>query len=194
MNTVSLVLFVHVVGMLGVFVALGLDGISISRLRRSSRSEELAPWVGLSAAAPPTYRASIALVVISGGYLARDMVRGVTAGAFASELGWLTTSIIALIVFAVTAVLSLRRMQPFWRAASSAPAPESVALARAHDPRLQLLFNVRAILALTIVFLMMIRPSLEASILILVGATALALVSSGFAWDRSPRANAAHEV
>jgi hypothetical protein len=194
MNTVSFVLFLHVVGMLGVFVALGLDGISISRLRRSSSSEELAPWVGLSAAALPTYRASIALVVISGVYLARDMVRGVTAGAFASELGWLTTSLIALIVFAVTAVLSLRRMRQIWRVTSSAPAPERVRLARASDPRLQLLFNLRAILALTIVFLMMIRPSLNVSMLIMAGATVIALVSSGFAWRRSSLANAAPEV
>lgn len=191
MNAVSFVLFLHVVGMLGLFVALGLDGVSISRLRRSSSSEELAPWIGLSAAAPRVYRASVALVVISGGYLARDVVRGVTPGALASELGWLTTSVMALIAFALTAVLSLRRMRPIWRAASSAPASERIQLARAHDPLLLLLFNVRTILALAIVFLMMIRPSLDASILVIVGASVLALVSSGFAWRRSQVASAA---
>ncbi len=190
MNLVTFVLFLHVVGMLGLFVALGLDGLGVFRMRRSSGLEELAPWIGLSAQVPRVYRGSLALAVISGGYLTRGVLQGVTPGTRASELGWLTTSVVALVLFAITGALSLRRLQPIWRAASSAPALERVQLMRAHDPLLQVFFALRMILALTIVFLMMSRPPLDASILVMAGAAVLALASGGLAWRRHPLARA----
>jgi hypothetical protein len=187
---VSFVLFLHVVGMLGLFVALGLDGVSVFRLRRAAAVDELAPWVGLATSVSRAYRGSIALVVLSGAYLTRELVRGMMAGARASELGWLTLSVVALVMFGIVGALSLRRMRPIWRALSSAPPPAHVQLTRAHDPLLPVLFILRTLLALTIVFLMMIRPSLDASILVMAGAGLLAVVAGGLTWRRPPLAEA----
>jgi hypothetical protein len=190
MNVVSFVLFLHVVGMLGLFIALGLDGVSVFRLRRAAAVDEMAPWVGLAASGSRAYRGSIALVVLSGAYLTRELLRGMMAGERVSELGWLTLSVIALVMFGIAGALSLRRMQPVWRP-SSVPADARLQLTRVHDPLLQLLFIFRTVLALTIVFLMTTRPSLEASMLVMAGAGLLALVTGGLAWRRPPLAAAA---
>jgi hypothetical protein len=192
MNVLSFVLFLHVVGMLGLFVALGLDGVSVFRLRRSSSAEELAPWIGLSAGLPRLYRGALALVVISGVYLTRGVLRGLPADAPMSDLAWLLTSVAALAGFAIVGALSLRRMQPIWRATKTGRgAAPSLQLPRAHDPLLPVFFVVRTVLAVAIVFLMMSRPPLEGSLLVVAVAAAVALASSGVAWRSGPVASAA---
>jgi hypothetical protein len=103
MNVVSFVLFLHVIGMLGLFVALGLDGVSVFHLRRAAAVDELAPWIELGASVSRAYRGSTALVVLSGASLTRELVRGMMAGARVSEFAWLTLSVAALVMFVIAA-------------------------------------------------------------------------------------------
>jgi hypothetical protein len=186
MNLVANVLFLHVVGMLGLFVALGLEGASVFRLRRSWSLAELRPWLGLSAALPRLYRGSLALIMISGVYLLRGVMQGRTDDRPLSQLGWLVVSIVGLIAFAGLGGVSFRRMRPLWRAA--APANEqfaSLQLTRAHDPLLPVLFVVRTVLAVAIVFLMMSRPPLDTSLFVMASAVLIAITSSRVA-SRKP--------
>jgi hypothetical protein len=80
MSFLSIVLFAHVAGMLGLFVTLGLEGVALSR------AQELEM--------PRLYRASLALVVFSGAYLSRGLLQGTAISAW--DLGWLAASVPAL--------------------------------------------------------------------------------------------------
>jgi uncharacterized membrane protein SirB2 len=190
MNLITNVLFLHVVGMLGLFVALGLEGVSVFRLRRAWTLDELPPWLGLSAGLPRLYRGSLALIMISGVYLMRGVMQGLTNDRPLSQLGWLVLSVAGVIAFAALGGVSLRRIRPLWHA-DAAPNDQvaSLQLARAHDPALPVIFIVRAILAVAIVFLMMSRPPLDTSLGVMAAAAVVAIASSRVA-ARRPAAKA----
>lgn len=123
MSVLSIVLFAHVAGMLGLFAALALDGAALSR---DAAELEM----------PRLYRASLILLVLSGAYLSRGVLQGVSTSAW--ELGWLAASLPALaLVAAGGAVRGRLRRQ---------------------------VYPVRAALALAIVFLMVAKPRLDVAI------------------------------
>jgi hypothetical protein len=195
MNMLSIVLFLHVVGMLDLFVALGLDGVAVFRLRRSLSDETMTPWIGLSAGLPRLYQVSIALVVLSGAYLTRGVVQGMTSETPAFDLGWLVVSVASLAALGITGALSIRRLRPSWRAMATATSGIGTQLpASLQEPLLTVLVVLRIALAIAIVFLMMNRPSLEVSLLVMVVAVVVGLASSGIVWRRSQVATAMRGV
>jgi hypothetical protein len=48
MNDYSIVLFVHIVGALGFFVALGVEWLSLRHLRRATTAEQVREWIRVS--------------------------------------------------------------------------------------------------------------------------------------------------
>lgn len=152
----------------------------------------MTPWVRLSAGLPRLYQAAIALVVLSGAYLTRGVVQGMTSETPVSDLGWLAVSVASLAVFGITGALSLRRLRPSWRAMATATSGTATQrLAPLQQPLLTVLVALRVALALAIVFLMMNRPPLDVSLLVMVVAVVVGLASSGIAWRRSHVATAA---
>jgi hypothetical protein len=195
MNLLSVVLFLHVVGMLGLFVALGLDGVAVLRLRRSRSDETLTPWIRLSAELPRLYRASLAVIVLTGGYLTRGVVQGMTSETPLLDLAWLEVSVASLGILGVTGAVSLQRLRPSWRAvAATTGGAAAHQLALLQEPLLTVLVVLRAAFAIAIVFLMMNRPSLYVSLLVMVVAVVIGLASSGIVGRRSQVATAAGGV
>jgi hypothetical protein len=96
MNIVSLVVFAHVVGVIGLFVTIGFDWI------RAGRQS-----MGAAAEFPRLYRGSLALIVLSGIYLTRGLLQESSATAW--ELGWLVLSIPALVIVAAAGFSSALR-------------------------------------------------------------------------------------
>jgi hypothetical protein len=52
MNDYSITLFLHIVGALGFFVALGLEWTSLRQLRRATTAEHLREWLRVSTPSP----------------------------------------------------------------------------------------------------------------------------------------------
>ena len=96
MNIVSIAVFAHVVGVIGLFVTIGFDWL------RTGRHS-----LGAAAEFPRLYRGSLALIVLSGIYLTRGLLQDSSATAW--ELGWLVLSIPALAIVAVAGFSSTVR-------------------------------------------------------------------------------------
>jgi len=96
MNIVSIAVFAHVVGVIGLFVTIGFDWISAGRHAMSAAAEF-----------PRLYRGSLALIVLSGIYLTRGLLQDSSATAW--ELGWLALSIPALVIVGVAGFSSTPR-------------------------------------------------------------------------------------
>ena len=66
----SVVLFVHLVGMLVLFGGLGFEWLTLRILRRSATQQQALPWVGVYAPLPRAMGIAVGLILISGIYLA----------------------------------------------------------------------------------------------------------------------------
>jgi hypothetical protein len=69
----SLVLFIHVVGVLVLFIGIAFEWLSLESLRRSTTSEHASSWVRLYGVVPRMYGFAFALLLLSGIYLARGV-------------------------------------------------------------------------------------------------------------------------
>jgi hypothetical protein len=65
----SLMLFTHVVGVLALFVGLGLEWASLDGLQRSITREQALTWLRLVVMVPRVSGIAIAAIVMSGFYL-----------------------------------------------------------------------------------------------------------------------------
>ena len=109
----SLVLFVHVVGVLAMFVGLGLEWLGLDALRRSTARVEALRWLRVSTVVPRFTGIALALTVASGFYLgARYGVLGV---------GWMRASYAALLVMALVGGPVARAPDPALRLTPPTP-------------------------------------------------------------------------
>ena len=86
----SLTLFVHVVGMLTLFVGLGLEWASLDGLQRSITREQALPWLRLGVMVPRVSGIAVAAIVASGFYL------GARVGVLGND--WMRASYGALLL------------------------------------------------------------------------------------------------
>jgi uncharacterized membrane protein len=177
-------LFVHVIGMLTLFVGLGLEWISLDGMRRSPTLVEASPWLRLITTVPRVFAVALAAIVASGFYL----------GARVGVLGdaWMRASYGALLLMAiVSGPVSRSAMRMLKRVASSpAGGPELTAQAAASSPILWLSLRLRIAFGLGVVFLMIAKPDAGESLLVLVLASVATIVTS-FTGRTAPSA-AAH--
>ena len=156
----SLVLFTHVVGVLALFVGLGLEWISLGGIQRSTTRAEASPWLRLIAIVPRLFGTALAAILVSGFYL------GARFGVLGND--WMRASYGALLLIAiVSGPVSRSRMRALKRVADE-PADGTVALreAAAH-PILRLSLRVRIAFGLAIVFLMIAKPAAGESLFVL---------------------------
>ena len=73
-------LFVHLVGVLGLFVGLGLEWLSFESLRRATSRGEALSWVPVIVALPRVGGIATGLVVASGLYLGGRIAPSTTPG------------------------------------------------------------------------------------------------------------------
>jgi hypothetical protein len=170
MDAYSIVLFVHIVGVLGIFVALGLEWTGLRQIRGALVSEQVRTWMGILNSTRKMGFASMGMTVITGIYM------------MLTDTGlvpWLYVSIGALVLVILLAVMLTG---PQMVAIGKDLTIEKGTLSKtfhnlANQPLLWISIQTRVALALGIVFLKITKPELVGSILTIGIAIVLGLAS-----------------
>jgi hypothetical protein len=185
MNTTlvyALVLFLHILGAFGLIAAITLEAIGLRGLRRAVRTEDALMWLGISRGlvlrlAP----ASLGLILVTGLYM-----MATTWG----PKGWILVALASLVLLAVVGALGTGiRMARIGAAVGGASAgPLSDDLRRALRDRILLTsLRTRLAIVLGVGFLMTVKPSSLASVVVIILAAAIGLLASQIPATRSQR-------
>jgi hypothetical protein len=167
MTLYSTILFLHVLGMLGLVTALGIEWVLLRFAARAGSREEAQACLRPTIVLPPLAIVSTLLVLFSGIYLAVHLR--------AWEQAWVRVSFFALLFIAALGIFAGTRMRLLRKAASGIR--ELV-----NDSRLQTPIRIRFSVLLGIVFLMVAHTNLALSLSTMGAALAIGLVWSVPAW------------
>jgi hypothetical protein len=149
--------YLHVVGALASFLALGLDWVSLVQLRRAQASEQVREWARVGGWLRWLGPVSLGAILVPGLYMMATVWRG---GA-----PWIGGAFAALLMVALLGALGGRRMPAAVQAALAEEgllSPETRVRLRAPLPWISV--QARAALLLAIVFLMTAKADLEVSL------------------------------
>jgi len=179
MSTYSIVLFLHVVGTLGLFSAIALEWASIHRLRSATRLAQARDWLRFAGSIRQLGLPSLLTVLATG--ITMSLSRW-------GWQGWIGVALAAMVVIAVLgAAVSGRRVREIARHLGEGDGPIPPELAdRLHDPALMISGWVRTSLGLGIVYIMLAKPGVIGAAAVIGVAAALGLLM-GFASWRRPR-------
>ena len=167
----SLVLFTHVVGVLALFVGLGLERIGLDGIQRSTTRAEALPWLQLIAIVPRLFGTALAAIVVSGFYL------GARVGVLGND--WMRASYGALLLMAIVGgPVSRSPLRALTRVADVAVDGTQALRAAAANPILRLSLRIRVAFGLAIVFLMIAKPAAGESLLVLALASIATIATS----------------
>jgi hypothetical protein len=185
MNLYSNVLFVHIVSALGLFLGYGLEWTVSALLCHSSTTDQARAWLRVYRVSPPATGTSLAVLILSGGWLA-----ALTGGM---NHGWLIVSVLGIVVaLLIGFALILPRVRAIRGALPGGNLPLTPeALLQLQSAVLPTLIRVRALLAVGIVYLMTAKPPLGASLIVLAGSLVLGVLFSVTSWSRGSSASAA---
>jgi hypothetical protein len=178
----SVVLFLHIVGVLGFFVALGVEWIGLKQVRSASVFEQVSTWMSIFKGMRGFAFASMGTTMVTGIYL---MVTDT------GLVPYVYISILALIfVILLSIVITGPRMAALGQALTMGKGTLSGAFYRAANSSL-LTFSIqtRIAIALGIVFLKVTKPGLIGSLLVMGLATVLGISTSLYL----PKREQAHE-
>jgi hypothetical protein len=167
MTLYSLALFLHIVGALGLFTALGLEWTSLWYLRRAGTAEQGQQWLLAFAVLRRIYPFSWVAILLPGFYMTA------TWGGAA----WVGIALAAVILIAILgATLTGRRMAAIGPALATEKGAISPTLRqRLDDPLLWTSLYTRLAIALGIIFLMTVKPGLVGALLTMGVAVVLGL-------------------
>jgi hypothetical protein len=177
MSTYTIMLFVHLVGVIGVFVGVGAWLFAVSALRRAQQVMQVRALAGLTVASGNVAVAGVLLLAIGGVYMALT-VWGLRAT-------WITVATVSFALLAPFGVLVIDpRIRAIAKAADASPeGPVTASLAaRVRDPIVGIGLHLYIAVLLGIVFLMTTKPTLVVSILAMAVAAALGLASGLPLW------------
>ncbi|MFN2190626.1 MAG: hypothetical protein ACK2T3_17840 [Candidatus Promineifilaceae bacterium] len=171
MNDYSIALYLHIVGALGFFVALGLEWTGLSQLRSAMTLEQARGWMGILKNVRKVGFVSMLTAVITGIYL---MVR-----VWGGE-AWIIVTLGSLVlVIALAQVVTAPRMAAIGQALVTEKGPISQNFHNlANNPLLWISIQTRVTIALGIVFLKIAKPDLGGSLLTIGVAIVLGIVSA----------------
>ena len=147
----SVVLFMHVVGMLVLFIGLAVEWLSLESLRRATTSEHAASWVSVQSMLKRVYGIAFAMLLVSGIYLARRV------GYF--EFAWLRLAFGLMILMGLVGALGGRAVRSRGVGLNALPRLTS-------DLWLRASLFMRAAMGLAVVYLMIGKPRLGASLVV----------------------------
>lgn len=171
MNTYSIALFLHIVGSLGVSVALGLEWIGMAQIRKAKVSEEIPPVLGMVKSTSRLGFISMLATVLTGLFMVLTV------------LGWLPWIIVVLgalvMAIVISARLTIPRMAAIGRALAVEHGPVSQTLHNlVNQPILWASIQIRVAIVIGIVFLKIARPNLGGSLLTMLVAVVLGIASA----------------
>lgn len=168
MNYYLIAKFVHIVGAFGIFVALGVDWLRLRNLRSAQSLAQVKEWMRGARGMQRLGGASMLAVLLSGFY----MMAVAHIGA-----AWLIVAFGALLVLGPLAVATTgRRMAAIQRSIGETESLSPSLQQLLRQPILWIVMQIRAALALGIVFLMTVKPNLAGSLLTIAVAVALGLI------------------
>jgi len=179
MSFYSLALFVHIVGVLGLFIAIGLQWISILRLHQAQTVAQVREGISLTAIQERLLPTASLLILLAGIYM--------TVTAWGWSTPWIDVSLAALIVQgALGGSVISRRLRAIHTAAAMAEASTGSIPAelkrQVNDPVLRTAVQVNAVIGLGIVFLMTTKPGLVGALITLAAALVLGVVATRLFW------------
>lgn len=179
MNGYSIALFLHIVGALGLFVALGLEWTGLWQIRNAMAPEQVRGWMMILKGGRKFGLSSMLATIISGIYM---MVK------VWGTAPWIVVTIGSLVlVMALAQVLTSPRMMAVGQALAAGKGALTEAFhSLANDPVLWISIQTRVAIALGIVFLKVARPGYSGSLLTIVVAIILG-IASVLSYPRSER-------
>jgi hypothetical protein len=165
-------LFLHILGALGFFIAVGILYASVLGVRRAQTASAIKLWTGAAAGASRIlFPISFLVIVIAGIYM--------VVTVWGEKAPWAGVALIAFIILGVAATLIQgRRMGALGQSAAGQPdsAPVTGALwTQAHDPVTWVSVNASAAFAIGIVYLMTLKPDALGSVIALLIALVVGL-------------------
>jgi hypothetical protein len=171
MNDYSITLFLHIVGALGFFLALGLEWTGLSQIRSAMTLELVRAWMGILKNVRKVGFVSMATTVITGLYLMLTVWGGVA---------WIIVTLGSLVlVIGLAQAVTAPRMAAIGQALVMGKGSLSKTFHDlANHPLLAASIQTRVAIALGIVFLKIAKPDLGGSLLTIGVAIALGLAST----------------
>src|SRR5262245_25059867 len=162
MQMLGAILFAHIAATIGLFVALAIEWVAVTRLRRAVTYEQAREWATLWSSAAPVGVPSFLVALLSGVYLAK------TLGVW--ELDWTSVAVPTLVVVAIAAgVVRPRRNRLLASISTNSgrlPQPLSAEL---RQPLLVQSLRLRAAVLVGLVFLMTVKPDRGLLVILAVG-------------------------
>ena len=171
MNSNSIALFLHIVGALGFFVALGLEWTSLREIQGSAFPEQVRVWMGIMKSTTKLGIPSMLALVITGFYMVL------------TDVGWTPWILVVLGAVVLAMALSMAVTRPRMAAIGQALAKERGTVSQsfrnlANNPVLWISIQTRIAVALGIIFLKIAQPDLVWSLLVIVVAIVLGVISA----------------
>jgi len=184
----TIALFIHIVGVLGLFTCISLELASLFGLRRARLLEEVCTWTSLHRVITWAFPLAALLTLSAGVFLALD--------AWGWKVAWIDISFFAFIAMGLLGRFNDRRHQRVHQAmgeAVSGPVPAEL-LPQLNDVVLWSSTLLLTAIGLGVVFLMAVKPDLLGSfitlaIAILVGLFAIAVLRGARQTGRQARQN-----
>jgi len=161
MTLYSLALFVHIVGVLGLFIGIGLQWISVQRLSQAQTVAQVREGTSLIAIQEKLWPTASLLILLAGIYM--------TVTAWGWRTPWIDLSLAALIVQVAAAEAPAGAFPPGLNRQIT-------------DPILQTAVQINAFTGLGVVFLMTTKPGLVGSLITLVVALLLGIGAGRVFW------------
>jgi hypothetical protein len=176
MTPYSIVLFLHIVAMLGLFIALGAEWLILSSVLRAVDTTEARAWIRASSILPVVGLPSIALTLFTGIFLATK-TRGWT-------MAWIQVSLGAIVLIGLLGGMAGRRMRAMRQAAANRGPSLDAYQRLVKDATLQIPIRARFAVALAMVLLMVARPNFTTSLTIIGVALVAGFLGSIPTWSR----------
>jgi hypothetical protein len=175
MTFYSLALFAHIVGVLGLFIAIGLMWINILRLQQAQTISQVRERISLASIQEGLLPAASVLILLAGIYM--------TVNTWGWKTPWIDVSLAALVVVgALGGSVINRRLKAIRIASSTAEDPAALIPAELKrqitDTVLWTAVQTNGFIGLGVVFLMTTKPDLVGSLITLAVSLVLGVVSA----------------
>ncbi len=169
MNAYSIALFLHIAGVMGFSVALGLEWTGLREVKTAMLPAQVRGWMGILKGVRRVGFASMLTTVLTGVYMMLTVWGGVAWG--------IVTMGALVLVIALSLVLTGPRMAPIGRALATS-APVAIIQTLAGQPLLWISIQTRIAIALGIVLLKVAKPDWIGSLLTIGIAIVLGIASA----------------
>jgi hypothetical protein len=173
----SIALFFHVLGAVGLFVALGVEWTSLRNLPRATTVGEARGWLGLFLLLRRIHPWSFVTILVTGIYM---------MAVFWGGAPWIALGLLAMLAIpALGAGMTARRVRSIGPALGEASELDASLRTRLSDPIMRLSLRLRIGLAVGIVFLMTVKPGWIGSLIAIAAFSGLGALASLPAWKRA---------